>query len=663
MNDLRVVSLSLRNFKGIERLTIDAGGNDLDIFGDNATGKTSLFDAFLWLLFDKASDNRKDFGVKTLEPSGEARHGLEHEVEGILSHNGTVLTLQKTFKEKWTKKRGSAERTFEGHTTDYHIDGVPAKKAEYTAKVAEICDEGVFRLLTDPTYFNQIMRWQDRRALLLEICGDISDADVIASDAALTNLPEILGSRSLEDHRKVITAKRTEINREIQSLPTRIDEVSRSLPQVSGDSIAIESDLLQIRTAIQEKHQERARLDSGGEVAEKKRQLAEARAEITEIESQIREAIAGNSQEVESQRRDLANRADAANRQMRSKQQDIDSNKASIKSLEDKMDQLREEWTTINGRGFNDVGAHLNQMTTCTACGQDLPAERLEEEIEAARAEFNSKKAQSLEAIDAAGKSAKAQAGELALTNDRLQYEIDMLEAERDELQYELEQVPEAPQPVSEAEYSLSPEWNKKGAEILTLKAEIEKLGEGNTDALAAVTAEIADMQQQIKDGEAKLAAFKQVVQGNERIEELKAQEKELAAEYERLEGELYLTEEFIRAKVGLLEEKINSRFTLARFKMFNQLINGGLEETCLVTYQGVPYADLNGAAKINIGLDIITTLQEHYGMTAPVWVDNSESVVELLPLKSQLIRLVVSGKDKKLRIETKANLKEAVNG
>ncbi len=191
------------------------------------------------------------------------------------------------------------------------------------------------------------------------------------------------------------------------------------------------------------------------------------------------------------------------------------------------------------------------------------------------------------------------------------------------------------------------PACKEKAAGREILLDAITKLQEGgNTDEIAAVKAKIAKSAEALAGG-ARLAMVDHDTRKSfhARITELEAQEKLLAAEFEKLEGELYLTEQFVRAKVGLLEDKINSRFEHARFKLFNVLVNGGIEEVCETLYRGVPYGSaLNNAAQINVGLDIINTLSEHYGFSAPIWIDNAEAVVDLLPTKGQMIRLVVSG-------------------
>src|SRR5690606_571202 len=147
-------------------------------------------------------------------------------------------------------------------------------------------------------------------------------------------------------------------------------------------------------------------------------------------------------------------------------------------------------------------------------------------------------------------------------------------------------------------------------------------------------------------------ANFDIIRQQNARIEELREQEKVLAVEFERLERELFLLDEFTRAKVDLLENRINSKFRLARFKLFKEQLNGGLEETCEVMVEGVPYNSLNNAARHNVGLDIIATLSEHYGIAAPIFLDNAESITRPLETPGQQIRLIVSANDKTLRVE-----------
>ncbi len=651
---MKLLKLKLRNFKGIREFELDTQGRNVNIYGDNATGKSTIFDAFTWLLFDKDSQNKKDFEIKTLDADGQPIHGLEHEVEAVLELGGQQVTLRKVFSEKWTKKRGSAQPVFTGHTTNYYINGVPVKKTEYESRIASICDEKIFKLLTNPTYFNEQLHWQERRKILLEVCGDISDEEVIASDIRLAMLPGILKGRKLEDHRKVIMARRTEINKELERIPVRIDEAERALPDISGmDPDGIIGDIAKLKTAIQEKNQEFARLESGGEVAEKTRRLREIEAEILELKNQKRRKYDAEIQEKQKQISAARERCLNLENDIRSLLRSNEDRKNQIQSLQSQIEKLRADWYAINEQQFS-------HPDTCPTCGQPLPEEKRAEAL----AKFNLDKAKLLEAINTEGKKLKKKA-------EQLQAEIESTEKKIDEAQEKLQQEQAILNELSgeiealrqKAESQLeNPEITQKLQEKEAIEKDIAALKTGSAEAVSRVVNELAKLHHDLETLEEALLKVKQHEQGLKRIEELKQQERQLAEEYEKLEQELYLTEEFIRTKVKMLEEKINSKFQLARFKLFDVQINGAVTECCETLYQGVPYSGgLNNAARINVGLDIINTLAEHYGFSPPIFVDNAEAVTQLIPTKGQMIRLIVSETDKKLRVEIEKQEKKEV--
>jgi DNA repair exonuclease SbcCD ATPase subunit len=166
------------------------------------------------------------------------------------------------------------------------------------------------------------------------------------------------------------------------------------------------------------------------------------------------------------------------------------------------------------------------------------------------------------------------------------------------------------------------------------------------------IDAQIANLDKQIAAVEAALAQIKQRQQLLARIEQLRAEQRTLAAQLEQVEKVLYLLDAFTRAKVAMLDSRINSRFSMARFKLFEQLVNGGVEPCCETLYQGVPWGGgLNNGAQIAVGLDIISTLAAHYKVSAPVWIDNREGALHLPKIAAQTISLYVSGPDKTLRV------------
>ncbi|MFZ5815356.1 MAG: hypothetical protein ACOY93_08630 [Bacillota bacterium] len=646
---IRLIALRLRNFKGLREFGLDALGENLAVYGDNATGKTTLADAFMWLLFDKDSANRKDFGIKTLDRHGRELHNLEHEVLAVLDVDGQAIELRKVYKETWTKKRGSATAEFTGHTTDHYIDGVPVQLKEYKARVAEIADESTFRLLTDPRFFNEQLHWQKRREILLQVCGDVSDAEVIASTPALAALPEILRNRSLADHRKVIAARRSEINRELTSIPVRIDEATRSLSEASGDRAELTAELDRLNQQRQAKLAELARIDNGAEIVQKRRQVGEIDLQLMEVQKRVRSASLETIQQEQQRLNEATNRFNTASRDLTRLSDESRDAEQRIASLTRRLDQLRQEWAQISAREFT-----LSVEESCPACGQALPAERVEAARERALADFNSRRSADLETNAAEGKRVRGEIEALQAEQDRraaqrgeLEAQLERWRAEVSRIQQRIAQLQaEVPDHTQDAEYRRLAEAKR------ALEQEIEALRTDGEAARQRVAGEVAQIDQEIRRVQAELVRIDQRAAGLQRIAELEAQEKALAAEYERLETELYLTEEFIRAKVRLLEDRINSRFQHARFKLFNVQVNGGLEECCETTYQGVPYSDLNTGARTNVGLDIINTLSEHYGFEAPIWIDNREAVTRLIPTRAQVISLIVSEPDKRLRVE-----------
>ena len=649
---MKLNKLILHNFKGIREFTIDIGGNNASVFADNGYGKTSVMDAFLWIFTGKDSQGKQmEASIKTLTVSGEELHHLDHEAEAVIDIGGKVATLKKTFHEIWTKKRGSASESFSGHETLNEIDGVPKSKKEFDAFIAGIASEDMFKLLTNPAYFNEQLHWQKRREILLDVCGNISDSEVITSDKALTGLTKILNGRALEDHKKVVKAQMTKINKEKDEIPARIDEATRGLPDITGISPAevLNIEIESLKKQQQAKQQELVRTENGGEVAEKQRKIREVEGRLLDLKNKHR---AANEDKVFVKKREMQRlnlQLSGIDAEIKNTQQSISSNGIFIDRINADRVSLRSEFVEANKKVFE-----FTQDSNCPACGQPLPKERLLAVSEAAESQFKLANSQRIEEIDTQGRQLKAKAEDLIGVNDGLKTKLGNLIILKDkiidsiaELQVEINSF-DTDEPIES-----TPEYRSIDSLITKLQSEISDINLQKQSVIRKIQTEISLFNTDISARESNVMRLKMHEDGSKRITELEAKEKTLAAEYERLEGELDLCDKFTVAKVNLLESKINSKFKFARFKLFEQQINGGLNEICQTVYSGIPYgAGLNRGASMNVGLDVINTLSEHYGFTAPVFVDNAEAVTKLLSVQAQVIRLVVSEPDKTLRVE-----------
>jgi len=649
--------LKLKNFKGVKNFELDTGGKDVDIFGDNEVGKTTLFDAVTWLLFNKDSLNSANFDIKTLKPNGQPIHKLEHSVEAAFDMDGTEMVLRKVYYEKYTKRRGQASREFAGHNTDHFIDGVPVTMTEYKNQIKDICDENLFKLLSNPRHFNEILHWQDRRKMLLEVCGDITDKDVIDSNNELKDLPGILVKRKLEDHRKVIASRRAEINKELDKIPVRIDEISSSAVEVRNKS-EVEIYLSESRDEKKTAEEVLKEIKAGGESEVLVTKLREVENKIQELDNKeaaaslkVRQARDDERQKLWKAVEDIKYSIETIEKDQKKRRDDFRFIEGRIPKYSAAIAELRAEWHKEDLKDFE-----YQESDVCLLCGQKLPKEQIEENEASYREIFNKEKAKKLESINKEGKERTLKLNnvekEIAKINDQIvNFDITLID-----LRKKLTTAEAALEAFDKQIEARDPD-NPERVALLKETEEIEKQindkkGSVDPEAVAEGEAQIQAHDIRIESYEKELLQIDANKRIDVRVKELSDQERTLSAEFEDLERQLYLADQFVRTKVAMLEEKINNRFKLARFKLFDEQINQGLSETCVVTSNGVPYPSMNNAARINIGLDICNTLSEHFGKEIPIWIDNKEAVSELLGTKSQQIRLIVSAEDKKLRIE-----------
>ena len=623
---MKLTKLELLNFKGLKSFTINLNG-DVVIRGDNATGKTTVFDSVCWLLFGKDSLDRADFEIKTLD-GGEPIHKVNHEVTGTftLDEGGTV-ELKRVYREKYSSPRGG-EVTMTGHTTDYFVDGVPKKEKEYKEMVSSLVDESIFKLITNPLYFNETYSWQNRRKLLLEMCGDIDDISVINSHDELRRLAELLEGRTVDDHRKVVAAKKTAINKELDIIPVRIDEAMRNKPEITSDKAKLIRDIETLSAGIDEVEKQKAIIQNGFSSTEKEskirdinRQLEAQRSKVLSDYHKQKQHLRGEYEAsltklkmVEVDRDRCADRRDELNK-------DIEREFKRIATLQSEFDMF-------NAQQFN--------KESCPTCGQALPADKQE----ILEAEFNANKSKKIEEWKGLIESAVKLKANYEEQQEIMVSKIDSLTTEASQYNEAYNVKFKEYEAYSEPNLEDDPVYADLKAQLFLL--EIDDEPGADTEELTKLDEELSSMKSKKSDLETELNKFKLIDDINHRILELENQQQKLVAEKNALDEASFLMDEFIKAKVNMLEENINSRFKLARFKMFNVMLNGNIEECCETTYKGVPYRSMNNAARINVGLDIINALTSYYKVNAPVFIDNAEAVTEFVPVNSQTIKLIV---------------------
>lgn len=642
MKEIKINRLTLENFKCHRLLNLVLDGQPVSIYGDNATGKTSIYDALTWLLFGKDSmgNGEKNIDIKPLDANGEVKdHQAITSVEAEFLVDGQIQTFQRTYREIWATRRGTGTPVYEGNTSDYFVNGVPCKKNAFDTEIKKMVSEDLFRMLTSVSHFAAGMKWQERRAVLFDMAGTLTDKEIMLKDEKFAPLLDSLGGLTIADFKaKLLHQKKGQTGVRDDS-PTRINECERTLADIAGinfeEAREQEQELIRQKDGLQV---QLLALDQDTVLEKKRLELREAKFERDQLESR-------NRAHRESQRkngRDLTYLYNEISREQAAIGQSknyLAGAQRGIARVEKEIQDCRDEWVQVNGEAF--AGGK------CPTCGQALPFEQLQKATET----FNKRKQTRLDAITAKAKSLQDDLEQSQKRNQDIQDEISRREAHIAELNEQIRKAQEEVTPVTDL-----PEYRESMMEINGiiegLQAEISSLMADSSKVREQLRSDLNAADGQLRFVQGVLATEAIKAQTEKRIAELKADARNAAEILERIEQMLFLMEEFTRFKAKFVEQSINDHFRIATFRLFREQANGGLEERCDVVYDGVPFMGLNNGMKVNVGIDIINALSRHYGVTVPLFVDNAEAVTRLEPCNAQVIRLVVSENDKELRIE-----------
>lgn len=686
---IKLLKMHIQNFKGCKDREIDFSDRT-NIKGANATGKTTVFDAFTWLLFGKDSLGSAKFDIRPLDADGNMINNLEISVEATVQidypDDAAEYILKKTQKQVWRKKRGADTTEFQGNVNEFEINGYPKSEKEFKAFIAEIVDENIFNLVTNPNAFNALP-WKEQREILMKFVGVMSDAEIALTygDKYSLLIPE-LKIASTDDILKKYTKSKNALNKQMTEIPARIDELSKQIVSVDVGALEVQkaakqAELKRVEDSLSGGDSTRQKInDLNGQIMDEKFKISgiqnDANAELDEKRRSARKAVNDADDKVTRTEREILD----------AEYLKSDYIKARDRAEADKTRyaEERKEWKKKTFPEFVPLDDYVEPLPltdkdlTCPTCGQALPEDvrkqriadhekicakaksDYEDRCEEHRMDYDTKKImfseQRKKAMDEiAVKGQKAADNVRAYQKQIDEQEKDVsalklrLECEKADLSKAKKDLDDIP---AYAEISDNADYIKAQEAIQSLEDQIEELRKEtpeNTETEAirdAIHDEITDIEAQIK------AADNSKVEN--RIAELEDEQKEIGQKIAEQEQMIDLTESFIRAKMNMISEKINEKFKVVRFSLFENQINGGLKETCECTVNGVPYSSLNNGHRIIAGLDIIRSLSELYGVSAPVFIDNSEAIStgNFPDMDTQIIHLIVTD-DKELTVES----------
>lgn len=649
--------LEITNFKGIKSRVIDFEPETF-IYGQNGSGKTTVVDAFIWLLFGKNSEDRKDFSIKPIVNDDgfvSASPGkIENEVIGVFNIEGSELTIKRILREKWVKSRGESEEKFTGNETLFFWNDVPCQAGEFQSKVSELIDEKLFKLITSPYAFANL-NWTERRTIITKIVGDVQDEDIAVTRADFKALMLTLSGKSLEEFKKEISAKKKKLKDELELIPARIDEIKRGLPEVP-DSAMIQIDLNNIDQAIAKCND---RIKDQSKVSE---EFFKAKSErqklIYELDSIISGLINDERHTIRAMYEDSESKKQKIESEIRNISNELSYNQADLKRTIEKIESTNSLLLTLRGK-YSEVNA--SQITfnpnefVCPTCKRSFDESDIDQKQQEMTEAFNKNKASELTRINTEGKSIKPELEKLIAKRDELIESINLQEEVLAGKKTELSEIKPIP---GHTEIEALAKENAKNTiafknadeEQFKLK-EVDNLPFSESNDVSSIEGERKIYERQRDELKAKLQNQAIIDKSNARISELQGEAKSFSQQIADLEKMIFTMEAFEKAKIDLVEEKVNKLFTRLKFKMFTTQINGGIAPACEILCNGVPFSDANTASQINAGIEIINVLCESYQVNAPIFLDGRESCSEVIPTNSQLINLVVSPEDKTFRI------------
>lgn len=634
-----IKKLKLQNFKGTKQLTLEFDAKINDIYGKNRSGKTTICDAFSWLFFNKNSQGNTE-DIKTLDIDGNIINNLEHVVEAVITIDDEDINIKKLHQQKWTKKRGVKEPILEGSENKYFWNDVPLKEKEFNAKIESIISLDNMLLLSNPYRFNEGIDWKKRRDILFEKAGNIDDNEIFNKNKDLLTLQEVLKKKTLNEYKKEILAKKSNLKKELESISPRIEEVNRSIIIIEKPDI--EDNIYERIKSIDEQINHTSQIEKA-----KQDQMIELIKEINDRKRMLLEEKNNYNSESSKKKHEFSMRNQNNKNDISKIEQSIAFIQSEISRIEKDLALQNQKLVDLRALSRKEKAETFlfdESLCICPTCKQELPHDDVENKKSELESNFNSEKIKRLEKIKNDGINCKLQV-------ENMQNQLDDLNAsyaaeniklnELTELSVSLEK--ESLVFLNDVAFEETERCIELLNEIKLLEQKEHRLQDVNDNKLRnKLISEKAELEKKIKLLDQYNYHIQSNVAAGERIAELKQSENKLALAFNELEHVEYLIEEFTREKVNLIEDKINNKFKMAKFKMFHRQANGGIAETCETLYNGVPYSQLNDEAKLNVGLDIINTLNEYYGIDVPIFIDNRESIESIIDVNSQIINFRV---------------------
>lgn len=631
---MKITHVRIENFRNLTSFDADFSDNTL-VCGKNASGKSTVKNAILWILTGKLSDGSAADNIRPHDKDGNVIDYVDIVGELKVEHEGREITLKKVEKQRWTKHRGSESPIFEGNETTYEVNAIPKKARDYAGFLAEIADPDTMLYGENATAFLNLDT-KKRRTILMGLASNVSMDTVAKSNPKYESVIPILADGTIDElisrSRKVIKEK----NEELKSIPVRIDELSKMI--VERDTAELELLKNSLKESIAKVEESMKSGDNRKEINDLEDKHMDVIFQINDIKRKVHEESENNRHKLNSNMAQaemkLARCRDSIslnNQKFVECQNAINKNKARIEAL-------KPEYKELKGLVFDESKWVFDESTTiCSLCGQKLPDDKIAElkkdfasKKETAVKAFQDNKNTRLESIKIEGNGLTNKNKELESDASLLTAELNKLDAEKDSINKEIADLKSqlALLPTEEAMLSENSQYKKLLDIEDKISEEVKKL-----EAAVPNTSELEDrkavLEVQLNDVVGQLAKVAQNVEIEDRIKELTARQRQIAQQVADAEQQRDLLEALNKEFIEVTTSEVNKHFRTIKWKMFEQNItNAGYTAVCIPTVNGCDYYNgLNYSDRLLAEIDISLAFQNVGGVELPIMVDNTESI------------------------------------
>lgn len=642
MKEVFLRSIVIDNFKGIRHFDLEIDNVMTEIHGTNGTGKTSLYDAYLWLLTGKDSRGSESFKVQPVDEHNETIPKLITSVVCKFSIDGLDIVFKRALSQKWSKPKGTDKEILKGNTTDYFIDDVPVTATAFSAKVKDaFCDIDKLRMMSSVFQFFSLPV-KDARSMLIQMAGDMPE--LLTEDAYPRLFKDVKETKSVEGSKQRAMFARKKDEEARIAIPLRIDENERKMPAHDFPSLKAEAERLERRIAeidgVLQRHADATLFDA---CADLNRQLNDLRSQIEDCERSFRKEREDRIYKYKYQIERYTRSVEEVNMDIMSLERKKDKLEYEISSYETSLNICRSKWTEVNKSEFKDT-----VDAVCPTCGRPFDEEEIADKRNELIRRFNVEKVEKLKDIGEKG----SQLSELltSATKDRDNAVLEIASKKEDQ-KAQLESISELNEkinsvPTVENLKEASREYMALLAKEASIKEKISTEKEKSQKSVddSEIENEKLSLNARLKDVLRMLGEESRIKEIEERRKQLEGEAIEVAARLAEHDALLHEIQTYGKARINAVEEKVSGMFSLVKFQMYERnLTNDGEKEICEPLINGVPYSNnLNYASKVNAGIDVINAISKWIGVSMPIFIDNKESVVNTIDSYGQVIMLVV---------------------